>query len=51
MRVMNKVETETGKVFINIILTEKEVDQLEDGETIKIDDENLNVQIVGYGGE
>ncbi len=51
MKVMNRVEEITGKVFINIILTEAEVDCLDDGETVKIDDDNLNVQIVGYGDE
>ena len=51
MKVMSRCEPETNKTFINVILTEREVEQLVSGNVVSVDDANLQVQIVGYGEE
>lgn len=39
------------RVFINIVLTEKEVDRIGDGNVVNYEDNEKIIQIVGYGDE
>lgn len=37
------------RVFINIVLTEKDTDRLVDGKVVNYEDDEKVIQIVGYG--
>ena len=56
MNIMSRVETSTGIVYVNIVLTEAETKELIDGKVVSnafwskpIKGENMSVRIVGYG--
>ena len=51
MKVMSRVDPETSRTYINIVLTEDEVKRLVDGKVVSVEDPHLVVQIVGYGQE
>lgn len=51
MKVQSRLELESSKTFINVVLTELELLELYEGKVVSIDDEHLQVQIVGYGEE
>ncbi len=51
MKVMSRFDTEHNKTHINIVLKNEEIERLKDGKVVSIDDQDIQVQIVGYGDE
>jgi len=51
MNILTRQDVKTGKIFVDIILTEKEVAKLIEGKLIKGESPQVALQIVGYGDE
>lgn len=51
LKILSRQELSTGKIFVNIILTEEEVKRLISGKVINGEEPMLSIQIVGYGEE
>ncbi len=51
MKAISRVELSSGKIFINVVLTEEETKHLIEGNVVSFEDSHLNIQVVGYGEE
>lgn len=51
MKILSRQELKTGKIFVNIILTNKEALRIIDGKVVNGEEPYLAIQIVGYGEE
>lgn len=51
MKIMTRQDIKTGKVFVNIVLTEDELERLVDGKVVNGELPEVSIQIVGYGEE
>lgn len=51
MKILSRQDIKTGKIFVDIILTEKEVAKLIEGKVVNGELPEVAIQIVGYGDE
>ena len=51
MKIESRQDLKTGKIFVNIILTEEEALRIIDGKVVSGEEQYLAIRIVGYGEE
>ena len=51
MKILTRVETESGKIFANVILTKEEGEKLLGGGVVNGELPEVAIQIVGYGDD
>lgn len=49
MKILSRQDIRTGKIFVNIVLTNKEALRIIDGKVVNGEEPYLSIQIVGYG--